>query len=187
VAAIVAAAETCFARYGISRTRVEDIAAEVGIPRPHVYRHFASKDAIVHAVIVHQIQRHHARLAERFPLTGPASEIVLGSLLSGIHDAAPDVEALTSGDAAQITAQSLANSPEILALIESHWKPVLEYARDRGELHDHIQIPDAIRWLVQLELSYLALPQLTPSDTQLETDLRTFVLPALFVPIRTSA
>src|SRR3546814_12924134 len=46
--AIVDAAARCFQRWGIARTRIEDIASEVGIVRPHIYRHFESKEAIVH-------------------------------------------------------------------------------------------------------------------------------------------
>src|SRR5438445_623657 len=101
-AAIVDAAARCFARWGIPRTRVEDIAIEVGIARPHIYRHFASKDAIVHAVVLRQIRHHHRRLSERFPHQGPAADLIIGSLLTGVHETAgdPDMEFLVGSEAA---------------------------------------------------------------------------------------
>src|SRR5882757_3954329 len=129
-AAIVDAAARCFARWGIPRTRVEDIAAEVGIARPHIYRHFASKDAIVHAVVLREIRHHHRRLAKKFPHRGCAADLIVGSLLSGIYDAArdPDMQFLVGDDAAHLTARALTSSPEIVEELRAHWIPLLEYA-----------------------------------------------------------
>lgn len=176
--AIVAAAESCFSRWGIQRTRVEDIAAEAGVPRPHVYRHFASKEAIVHAVVLRAIRRHHERLAERFPIEGPAAPLILGTLVSGVTDAAEDVQSLTREDSAQLTARSLADSPEIVAALRAHWEPVLEHARQRGELREGIDIDATTRWLVFVQFSFLALPRIG-DPAPVEDDLRRFVLPAL--------
>lgn len=180
-AAIIAAAARCFARWGIQRTRVEDIAVEVGIARPHIYRYFASKDAIVHAVVLREIRHHHRRLAERFPHNGPAADLIIGSLVSGIRDTAndPDLPFLVGGDAANVTARSLTSSPEVLSELRTHWVPLLEYARGRGELREGLNLDKAARFLVHIQLSYLALPEMAPPPTELEDDLRLFILPAL--------
>jgi AcrR family transcriptional regulator len=178
-AAIVEAAARCFARWGIPRTRVEDIAVEVGIARPHIYRHFASKDAIVHAVVLRQIRHHHRRLAERFPHQGPAADLIIGSLISGIRETAADPDMKFLVGAAHVTAQSLTSSPEIVAELRTHWTPLLEYARGRGELRDGLDIAKAARWLVFVQFSYLALPEMVPPPPELDDELRRFVLPAL--------
>lgn len=178
-AAIVDAAARCFARWGIPRTRVEDIAAEVGIARPHIYRHFASKDAIVHAVVLREIRLHHDRLADRFPLEGPASELIIGSLLSGIRDAAGDPDTAFLTESAHVTARSLTSSPEVTAELRNHWIPLLEYAKRRKELRRGIDIDAAARWLVFVQFSYLALPEMVPAAEALEHELRAFVLPCL--------
>ena len=44
--AILAAAETIFARYGFRKTTVDDIAKEAGLSRATVYLYFASKEEI---------------------------------------------------------------------------------------------------------------------------------------------
>jgi AcrR family transcriptional regulator len=180
-AAIVDAAARCFARWGIARTRVEDIASEVGIARPHIYRHFASKDAIIHAVVLRQIRQHHRRLAERFPHRGPASDLIIGSLLSGIRETADDPETafLVDAEGSNLTARSLTTSPEVLAELRMHWIPLLEYARERGELRDDLDVEKAARWLAFVQFSYLALPEMVSSPADLEAELRAFVLPAL--------
>lgn len=180
-AAIVGAAARCFSRWGIPRTRVEDIAVETGIARPHIYRYFASKDAIVHAVVLRQIRHHHRRLAERFPHKGPAADLIIGSLISGIREtvADPDMDFLVGAESANLTAASLTSSPEVLAELRTHWEPLLKYARRRGELRDGVNIDSAARWLVFLQFSYLALPALVPPTEELHAELKAFVLPAL--------
>jgi len=179
--AIVNAAGHCFQKWGIARTRIEDVAEEVGIARPHIYRHFESKEAIVHAVVLREIRHHHLRLAERFPLRGPAEPLILGSLVSGIVDAAQDSDTafLVRSDGASLTARMLASSEDVVAEVDRHWIPLLEYARRRGELREDVDIAAATRWLSFIEFSYLALPELVPDRGALTSRLKAFVIPAL--------
>src|SRR5262245_38045572 len=48
---ILAAATRAFARSGVAGTRLDDIAAEAGITRVILYRHFDSKTALYQAVL----------------------------------------------------------------------------------------------------------------------------------------
>jgi AcrR family transcriptional regulator len=41
---ILAAAERCIDRHGIRKTTMDDIASELGLSRPNVYRYFADRD-----------------------------------------------------------------------------------------------------------------------------------------------
>jgi AcrR family transcriptional regulator len=44
---ILAAAERCIGRHGIRKTTMDDIASEVGLSRPSVYRYFADRDDLL--------------------------------------------------------------------------------------------------------------------------------------------
>jgi AcrR family transcriptional regulator len=44
---ILAAAERCIVRHGIRKTTMDDIASEVGLSRPSVYRYFADRDDLL--------------------------------------------------------------------------------------------------------------------------------------------
>jgi AcrR family transcriptional regulator len=59
---IVTAAAAAFARAGYAATSMDDVAAETGVTRLILYRHFRSKDDLYRAVL----QRVSARLAEEF-------------------------------------------------------------------------------------------------------------------------
>lgn len=80
-AAILRAAATAFAHKGFAGTSMEDVAAEAGITKLIVYRHFASKEALYEAVL----QQVSTRLAEEFvagldrqPVRGLGVRVFLG-------------------------------------------------------------------------------------------------------------
>lgn len=51
------AAARCFARHGISRTRVPDVAAELGVSRVTVYRRIGNVDAMARLLLAREVHR----------------------------------------------------------------------------------------------------------------------------------
>jgi TetR/AcrR family transcriptional regulator len=70
-AAILAAAEEQFARYGFVATRLEDIAAVVGLKRAALFYHFRDKQALYDAVAADAFGALVARLEEAFSAPEP--------------------------------------------------------------------------------------------------------------------
>jgi AcrR family transcriptional regulator len=58
---ILAAAEHCIDRHGIRKTTMDDVACEVGLSRPSVYRYFADRDDL----LIELISRHARALLAR--------------------------------------------------------------------------------------------------------------------------
>jgi len=181
---IVEAAVRCFARWGVSRTRVDDIAAELGKQRPYLYRYFAGKEAIVAEVVVRSIRMNYAALRDRLPVEGSATDLVVSSFVQILRHANENeyTAALVADDSTHATAQALASLPEVLDAVRDYWEPILAHAVDTGELRAGVETDSACRWLVFLQFSYLALPELIPdADDALVRQLREHVVPSLLV------
>src|ERR1700678_1928763 len=58
---ILAAAERCIDRHGIRKTTMDDVASEVGLSRPSVYRYFGDRDDL----LIELITRHARALNDR--------------------------------------------------------------------------------------------------------------------------
>src|ERR1700737_93475 len=58
---ILAAAERCIDRHGIRKNTMDDVACEVGLSRPSVYRYFADRDDL----LIELITRHARALLDR--------------------------------------------------------------------------------------------------------------------------
>jgi AcrR family transcriptional regulator len=71
---ILAAAERCIDRHGIRKTTMDDIASEVGLSRPSVYRYFADRDDLLielnirHArAMLNRVHKSMSRQNSNFP------------------------------------------------------------------------------------------------------------------------
>lgn len=62
--AILGAAEVCFARKGIDRTTMQEIATEAGLSAGAIYRYFPSKEQLLEAVFQH-VSENHAAMFQR--------------------------------------------------------------------------------------------------------------------------
>jgi len=81
-ASILRGAATAFARSGFAGTSMDDVAAEVGVSRLIVYRHFESKEELYRAVLQQVFDRHGeefmAGLTARSPRAiGPGSHLTV--------------------------------------------------------------------------------------------------------------
>lgn len=127
-AAILRAAFECFARYGLRRTSMADIAKVAGMSRPALYLHYAGKDDIFNALVRIHFERSEKAVERVLARPGPAAEI----LLAAFH--------AIDGDAVE----AMLNSPhadEILSANTPFTQPAVEaaYARITSHLADWIR------------------------------------------------
>ena len=74
---VVSAAREAFARYGIHRTRMEDIAAAAGIPRQYLYRYVASKEQLIELALLERCREFSDEILERTRVSAKSPEHAL--------------------------------------------------------------------------------------------------------------
>lgn len=179
---IAGAASRCFARWGVARTRMEDIAKEAGIARPVLYRHYSSKEALLVEVMVRHIDRRRQDLHRRVRRRGRAAPLLVEALRSGIAGGGDDravSESMLDDEVRHLTGRLVAGSDEVFSAMSAYWRPYLEYARDRGELRPGVDLDEAVRWLTFMVFHFLTVPETVPPPDDLPRYLRTFVVNAL--------
>jgi AcrR family transcriptional regulator len=163
---------------------MEDIAAEAGVPRTVLYRHFASREALQQAVMVCHIERRAAELHERLPPRGASRALMLKALVAGITDPPGDTvsRSVLGVEVVHRTAAMVATSEVIAAAMRGYWEPYLRHAQARGELRRGVTIPDAVQWLTSIAFFFLTLPEMAPPAERLSDTLATFVVDAIVSP-----
>ena len=119
-AAILRAAFECFARYGLRRTSMEDIAKGAGMSRPALYLHYAGKEDIFNALVRVHFERSEKAVARVLAEPGPAAEV----LLAAFH--AIDGEAV----------EAMLNSPHADEILSAN-APVFAGSGGRGACPHH--------------------------------------------------
>ncbi|QGG95956.1 TetR/AcrR family transcriptional regulator [Actinomarinicola tropica] len=136
------AAASAFAREGFVATSIDDVAAEAGITRAIVYRHFDSKEALYRAVLEHV----SARLGEEF-------KIRLASRQSGLTIATHLTVARENPDGYRLLWEHAVREPRFA-----------DYAEDFRErsvrsterlFQDRIADPAKFRWAARQTLSQI--------------------------------
>jgi AcrR family transcriptional regulator len=173
------AALASFERHGVRRTLMEDVAREAGVSRPTIYYYFPDKDALVLEVIVRQVREIHRQIRETVrPEDGLPAMIEASLTTIRVSGENQYLQLLTQPDTAGLTAR-LAESDIVMGLQRELWYPMLEAARDRGELRTDRDFDDLIRWITFLEFSLITSGEVFGYAAEAE---RRDVLAAYLVP-----
>jgi len=177
---IIRAATACFARWGVAKTSMGDIAEAARMQRPHLYRHFESKEALITTVIVRESRALSEERLTMFALRGRASTLFVKALMYG-------QERLATNDFARYVVQDgsgllvrLLSAESAFLESEGHWwDPALDYGRGRGEVRDDISNADIIQWFLLSQLTIVDRGDLWPTTKDLRRHLERFVIAAI--------
>ena len=178
---IYGAALASFERHGVRRTLMEDVAREAGVSRPTIYYYFPDKDALVLEVIVRQVREIHRQIRDTVDPEGGLPAMIEASLTTiRLSSENQYLQLLTQPDTAGLTAR-LAESDIVMGLQRELWYPMLEAARERGELRIDRDFDDLIRWITFLEFSLLTSGAVFGFTTEAERRdaLSAYLVPAL--------
>jgi AcrR family transcriptional regulator len=169
------AAARCFARYGIRRTSVQDVARELGVDRTTIYRQLGTIDQQARLLAAREIHRLLLTLPARTPPPVSAQSVIetMASVIDDIRTH-PVMAKVLADDTNTIPLSSLAILPPLLAHVTAVLAPMLRLAMDIGALAPRDPTILA-EWLIRLVVTLVLVPPLG--------DLRAFLsevlLPAL--------
>ena len=179
------AAEACYARFGLAKTTVEDVAQAAGVSRATVYREFRNRDELLLAVV----EREAGRVAveaelhlRRFDDVG--SWIVEGMLfcLSEIPRHPVLAMLLTPEDVGR-TSRLVLTSEQLLVIGADMLRPIFEPAHRAGLLRKSVELEALMEWVLRVLMSYLTVPShLARNQDEMRHLLREMILPAVLKP-----
>jgi AcrR family transcriptional regulator len=179
---ILDATEACFARHGLDKTTIDDIAAEAGLSRSMLYRHFRGRDELLTGVLARLTDRFTADLADRVDdhvtLGGLIVEAMTAVVVTARSD--PTIARMFVGSDRSLAGAAVASSDEVRARARGFAHQVLDRASPErvAELRDGLSIDDAADHLVLIGLALIQGYGPT-EDEAIRAYLATFVVPAL--------
>jgi AcrR family transcriptional regulator len=191
---ILGATERCVERYGLRKTTIDDVACEVGLSRPSIYRYFADRDDLLIELITRHarelIRRTHRATSRR----GSASDQIIESILYigelGRRDSL--TRHMLDPDSSNLGRRMIASGRSETIRAEL-FDPYLDAAVANNQLPLGFPRPDAHMWLGHVVK--IVMRGLDDGEGDLEryrSILRRFVAPAFAGPgtqggIRTTA
>lgn len=177
---VVTAARGCFARFGVDRTTMQDIAKAAGIGRTGVYRLGLTRREITEAAIVSRLRELGDGIRPLAARDAPFGEVLLQTSIATVEAARSDPELHQMLDTTAtvslhrlITGRDSAMQELVLDVLG----PMLRRARERGEISQAMSDDRVVEWLRGI---YLMLILREDLDADAEKAMITdFVLPSL--------
>lgn len=129
------AAARCFARHGVGRTSVQDVARELRVDRTTVYRQVGNVTAMVRLLAGRELHRLLAELPDRLAgLHGP--EAIVDLLVAVVEHGRdhPVLRKVLADEPELIGPFIVAELPMLIDLVAAAATPLLQAAMDAGEL-----------------------------------------------------
>jgi len=169
------AAADCFARHGIRRTSVQDVARQLGLNRATVYRQVGTVEQMVRLLLARELHE----LVEFLPTqlkTSDGPEVVI-ELMAVVVDYArhhPVIVKVLADEPEMIGPFLVSDLPQVVTRVATQITPLLKFAMKSGVIAQRDPRLTA-EWLVRTALTLV----LAPPPGDLRVFLAELLLPAL--------
>ena len=185
---ILAAAERCIDRHGIRKTTMDDVACEVGLSRPSVYRYFADRDDLLIELITRHARALFGRARKPISRQGSLADQIVESVLyiadHGRRD--PLTRHVIDPDGTSLGKRMIASGTTEMMRAEM-WDPILDAALANNELPAGLARSDIHLWLGDVTMMVMRGLEDGEGDVRrYRSILRRFVVPAFTGANRTA-
>jgi AcrR family transcriptional regulator len=177
---ILAAAERCIDRHGIRKTTMDDVACEVGLSRPSVYRYFADRDDLLIELITRHARALLARARKSISRQSSLPDQIVETVLYTAEHARRDPMTRHVIDPDGTSLGRRMNASGTTEVIRAEmWDPVLDAAVANNELPPGLPRSDIHLWLGNVTVMVMRGLEDGDGDVRrYRSILRRFVVPA---------
>ncbi len=155
---IIAAGFETLLQFGENKTSMADIANASGFSRGTVYRYFGDRDQLLDALIEHSTHKYWDAVDARIDDSMSIGEKLESRVHTGIRFSSGLANQLASGEVDLYRRMFSGRWARTIELSVERTIPILELARERGELRDNLDIRVAADWITRIVLSLIWLP-----------------------------
>jgi AcrR family transcriptional regulator len=179
---LLTAAENCYAKRGVARTTIVDVAREAGVHRSTVYAYFQSKDDILAACFVRSISSVLSAAEPHFETDEPFMDQLIGATVVGLTTARQSsaLMLLIADDQVVRTYRAAQASELWRQTLSDSVGGAIAAAVAAGEVRDDVAVETMTRWVTRLAFSLIEQP-CSAEDGGDEALLRAF-LPGALAP-----
>jgi AcrR family transcriptional regulator len=175
---VLDAAATCFARYGVRRTSVQDVAKQLGVNRTTVYRQVGNVEQVASLLAVRETHRTLAALPRRmsWPI-GPRAVVDMLATLVNEARAHPVLAKMLADERDVIGSMLAGDAAQLLNRITAALAPLIAMAMRTGHIAQRDPAVVA-EWLVRICGSLI----LVEAPGRVDEFLAELLIPALTPP-----
>lgn len=175
------AAYDCFERFGIDKTTIEDIAAEAGLSRATIYKHFRNKDELVAHITALEIAKINQEVRTRFVRKSRFADSLAECLLLVVRAAMSSRCLRMVLHTSDYPSKAADPGSEAHRRQRAWWGSLLDDAAKAGEFASDLSMDEIVSWLTNAEqMLVLKIEAVDISDDELRRFIhRMIVLPLL--------
>ncbi len=177
---LIDSAESCFERFGVAKTSIEDVATAANVSRATVYRYFeGGRDEIVLAVLLREADRFEKQLRQRLSRVRSITNYPVEGVIFAVQTARsnPRVALLFAPEVAGQTGAFVGASEVLHERVRGLIEPFIAQAQKQGIARSDLDADEAAEWLIRTVVSLLTVPSKRgiPEERRF---LRHFLVPA---------
>ncbi|GGV11320.1 TetR family transcriptional regulator [Actinomadura cremea] len=181
---VLDAAHEQFARMGVQRSTMEDVARRAGVSRITVYRRFATKDALVEQVVRRELRRYFDRFLIDIQRAETAAERVVLGFVSSLRaiQRNPLIGGLIVAEPDLLVPSMVSDGGKTLATVRQFVAGQLRREQRAGNVSADLDTELVAEMMVRISASFLAIPSLVidlDDDEQLAGIAERFLVPML--------
>lgn len=186
-ARIVLAARACYMRQSVSGTTMADIAAEAKVVRATLYRHFASREAVMLAVFRDESREFLEQFRKDKGEPERFCDFFRNYLVYTVRKA-PGTrmhEDLFSDNSALWVSRNFIADPESVGIATNFFRESFRVAQRVGEIRKDIELPELIEYAARVLMSFMLLPETRKrTEAQLGQYFDKYLIGALRPPVK---